>query len=230
MSESELVIIYDYFTQTQNSTLLGLSGCQTYFAVDVNQTYYASNSMSYTNHSLPLFYLIAGTDIQRTCANDLGLDDCAFANEILYCYCTGDLCNRVKAKVLRQDQKRRDAEKLKNEKHLRTPATTDDEDLEESSGLGELQRPVLQQQQTKKQLSTPTDHHLQQSASQDNNNNKKNYMVTLRPSTEALNLTTSSPSSATPTSAVALMTMMVMILFPTMLQRLNFHYDSSVVI
>lgn len=131
------------------------------------------------------------------------LNDCAVANDVIYCYCTGELCNKDKAKLVRQQQVQR---RKNNEMHLRTPATTDDEDLEESSGLGELQRPVPQQ--TKKQLLTPTDHQLQneqqhQQQQNSNNNNKKGWMVTLRPATEALNLTTSSPSSATITTAVS---------------------------
>lgn len=186
-----------------------------------------------STNRFPFHCLISGSDIQRTCANDLGLDDCAFANEILYCYCTGDLCNREKAKVLRQDAKRREAEKHKNENHMRTPATTDDEDLEESSGDGELHRPVPQQ--TKKQLITPTDHHLQQQQSAQNNN-KKGWMITLKPATEALNLTTSSPSSAMATATITTSTMVIvtglMMLLPTTLlqQRLTFHYDSSIII
>lgn len=171
--------------------------------------------------NMSIFLIISGTDILRTCTNER-LNDCAVANDVIYCYCTGDLCNKEKAKLVRQ----RELTKRKtNEMHLRTPATTDDEDLEESSGLGELQRPVSQQ--TKKQLITPTDHHLLQQQSAQNNN-KKGWMITLKPATEALNLTTSSPSRAT-TVTVTMITTSMLLVLTKLLHWLNFHYDSIII-
>lgn len=135
----------------------------------------------------------------RTCA-DHPLNDCATANDIIYCYCKDDLCNNQKAKIIRErEQKKRKPEIA----HIKTPPPTDDEDLEEASGLGEMVYPT--ETHGKKQLAPPP-------SSSAEHGSKKNYMITLKPATEALNLTTSSPIADAASSTNTQHTLSVFIL------------------
>lgn len=115
----------------------------------------------------------------RTCA-DQPLNDCAVANDVIYCYCKDDLCNSKKAKLIREQLKQK--KKVEATQHVKTPPPTDDEDLEESSGMGEI---TYGTEQRKKQIASPVD-----TSSMTNK-----FQLTLKPVTEALNITTPSPAT-----------------------------------
>lgn len=112
----------------------------------------------------------------RTCDNVSTVNDCETANSVIYCICNTNLCNQKKMITIRTDMKQ------KSEKKRRRPenpvSTTDDEDLAESSGMGEHNYSGERKKVWTNNIEKP----------------KQIMQITLKPATEALNLTTTSPS------------------------------------
>ncbi|XP_058822461.1 uncharacterized protein LOC131684012 isoform X2 [Topomyia yanbarensis] len=73
----------------------------------------------------------------RTCGESLSINDCKSANKIDYCYCSEDLCNSLKRTQIRREIE--DAQSGAQSEHLKQhePNNSDDEDLSESSGMGD---------------------------------------------------------------------------------------------
>lgn len=122
------------------------------------------------------------------------------ANGVIYCYCNTDLCNAKKALTIKNEQRQLQKQKQKTEKKKSAIVSTDDEDLEESSGMGDSNNYSEERRRT-----WSVRNNINTNVNQDNNNygNTKQIMqITLKPATEALNLTTT-PRPITNNSNVA---------------------------
>uniref|UniRef100_A0A336KZT6 CSON001543 protein n=1 Tax=Culicoides sonorensis TaxID=179676 RepID=A0A336KZT6_CULSO len=134
---------------------------------------------------------IDGHQIIRTC-QEPPLNDCKTANGVIYCYCNSDLCNSKKAVAIRLEQRKERQNKQKAEKKKNAMLATDDEDLEESSGLGETNNYSEERRRT----------YALRNNMNVNNNDAENYgktkqimQITLAPASNVLNLTTPRPIS-----------------------------------
>lgn len=143
----------------------------------------------------------------RTC-EERPLNDCKMANGVIYCYCNTDLCNAKKAIAIRNEQRQlqKKLQSTKAEKKKSAMDTTDDEDLEESSGSGESNN-------------FPGDRRRNWAPKNNINTNinqdgkpKQIMQITLAPATEALNLTTPRPARSNSSGATCLHTKNVLLL------------------
>ncbi|XP_055550853.1 uncharacterized protein LOC129733214 [Wyeomyia smithii] len=73
----------------------------------------------------------------RTCGENLSINDCKSANKIDYCYCSEDLCNSLKRTQIRREIEDSQLGIQSQHLHQREPHNSDDEDLSESSGMGD---------------------------------------------------------------------------------------------
>lgn len=148
------------------------------------------SSLSFlTIQKILILILISGRQFIRTC-EERPLNDCKTANGVIYCYCNTDLCNSKKAIAIRNEQ-RQLQKKQKTEKKKNAMLATDDEDLEEASGMGDTNNYSEERRRT-----WPAKNNINTNINQDNYGKTKQIMqITLAPATEALNLTTPRPRS-----------------------------------
>uniref|UniRef100_A0AAG5D4W3 Activin types I and II receptor domain-containing protein n=1 Tax=Anopheles atroparvus TaxID=41427 RepID=A0AAG5D4W3_ANOAO len=76
----------------------------------------------------------------RTCGESLAINDCKSANNIDYCYCSEDLCNRLTRVEIRRSietalMPAHHRNRLGGMHHHEPPNNSDDEDMLESSGM-----------------------------------------------------------------------------------------------
>ncbi|XP_063709506.1 uncharacterized protein LOC134838004 [Culicoides brevitarsis] len=125
---------------------------------------------------------IEGRRVIRTCETRT-LNDTKMANGVIYSYCNSNLCNWKKADVTRREQKAKDKQEKERKKVILQSPPTDDEDLDEASGMGDPSNYSGERQR-------------QYTVKHANNNYggggkaKEIMQITLAPATEALNHTT----------------------------------------